>query len=616
MRTYLRLFRFGWPHRWLFVGALALMLVLGATTAAYAQLLGPALDFLFTGRTSSMAALARVVPRGLHVESWLAAVDRHQLLAVLPFVIFGVALAKGLAYFGQQFLMGLVSQRIVADLRHGLFAKLVGLPPAFHARHHSGDLLSRFTTDVQMVQLAVTDAVSIYLRDGITLVAMLASCFALDWKLSLVVFGAVPVTLYPVVRIARLLRRFSGATMAGLGEISELAVEALSGVRVVQAFGMERWEEERFRATNAKMMRFERHIFTLRAFSSPLMEVMGAAGIAASIWWVGGQILDGRLDPGKFFSFMAAVLLLYQPVKQIGRVGQMAIIGAAAGHRVFEILDAVDDVRDDGRTVLPPFASAIRYEAVDFAYGDRPVLAGFDLEIPKGSVVALVGASGGGKTTIANLLPRFWDPTGGRITIDGVDLRDATKASLRAQLAVVTQETILFNDTVRANIAYGRPDLPLEAVERAARMAQAHEFISQLPQGYDTRLGERGVILSGGQRQRIAIARAFMKDAPILILDEATSALDSESEREVQRALDRLMELEGGRHRTTLVIAHRLSTIRAADAIVVISGGRVVEAGTHDALMAREGEYARLWRIFEGADQGGAGAPATVVGAA
>jgi subfamily B ATP-binding cassette protein MsbA len=305
-------------------------------------------------------------------------------------------------------------------------------------------------------------------------------------------------------------------------------------------------------------------------------------------------------------------MLLYTPVKQLGRVGSIAMQGAAAGDRIFAILDAVTSVPDTGTAALPPMRDAIRFERVGFRYdGSRPsVLRDFSLEIRAGEVVALVGTSGGGKTTVANLLPRFWDPTEGRITIDGVDVRDATLASLRAQMALVTQETVLFDDTVRANIAYGRPEVPIAQVERAARLAHAHEFIAALPQGYDTRLGERGALLSGGQRQRIAIARAFMKDAPILVLDEATSALDAESEREVQRALDGLVAFERENRRTTLVIAHRLSTIRNADRIVVISGGRIVEMGPHDELVARGGEYARLYRTYEGEEPGGARATA------
>ncbi len=611
MRTYLRILGFAAPYKLRIALAILCMLVLSLTTAAYANLLGPMLEFLFTSEVKSLGSLRAFMPSSVNFDAALASLDRRQVLAFLPIVLIGVSLLKGLAAFGQQYVMGMVGQRMIADLRRTTFDHLLRLSPAYYARRSTGDLQSRLSGDVGSVDAAITNAIPGYVRDGLTLVVMIVNCFVLDWRMSFIVFGVIPVTLIPVVRLTKRLKRVTTQAAETAGTLATRVQEVLAGIRVVQSFGTERYESTKYAGVVGDYVAAVRRGLRVRSISSPLMEVMAAAGIALAIWWVGGQILAGELEPAKFFSFIAAVMLLYQPVKQLGRMGQTAIAGAAAAERIFEILDSPSPVPDTGERTLAPLQDAVRFERVSFSYdGERPVLREFELEIRRGEVVALVGASGGGKTTVANLLPRFWDPTGGRITIDGVDIREATLASLRSQIAVVTQETVLFDDSVRANIAYGRPDVPAAEVERAARLAQAHEFVVAMPQGYDTKVGERGALLSGGQRQRIAIARAFLKDAPILILDEATSALDAESEREVQRALDGLVAFERSARRTVLVIAHRLSTIRNADRIVVIAGGRVVEVGPHDELVARGGEYARLHRVYEGEDPGEARATA------
>jgi subfamily B ATP-binding cassette protein MsbA len=513
---------------------------------------------------------------------------------------------KGAAYAGQFFLMGTVAQDVVADLRRALFGKLVSLPPAWYAKRHTGDLHSRLAVDVQNVENAIVWALSSYVRDSLQVLVLLAQAFVLDWRLSVIAFGALPATIVPVTRFAKRLKRITKQSNEAMGRISEATHEALGGIRVVQSFSMEAREKERFDGAVRSYLALMRKSLAVRALSTPTMEVIAVAGLGAAIGYAGHAVASGEVDGKLFLSFVATVLLMVQPAKTIGRVGNFMLQGLAGAERVFEVLDAPVEIADaPGAKVLAPIERSIAFEKVSFRYGpeERWILRDVDLTVRRGEVVALVGSSGSGKTTLANLVPRFYDAIEGRVAIDGTDVRGVTLASLRAQLALVTQESLLFNESVASNIAYGRPGASRAEVEAAARAAHAHEFILALPKGYETVVGERGVMLSGGQKQRLAIARALLKDAPILILDEATSALDAESEAEVQRALETLMA-----HRTVLVIAHRLSTVRHADRIVVLGEGRIVEQGSHDQLMSSGGDYARMVALQRGAAHVEAGA--------
>jgi subfamily B ATP-binding cassette protein MsbA len=557
------------PHVRRILFAFLLMGLAAGSTAGRAWLMEPVLDRIFVAREGS-------------------------LLLLIAGSALALALVKGLADYGDAVLMTRVGQRVIADVQLALFGRLMRADLAYFYAHSSGTLISRFTSDAALLRGAAANVLGAIGKDAVTVVFLVGVMFYQDWLLALISFFVFPLAIRPIVAIGRRIRRVTASAQAEIGQFTTLLSQTFQGARHVKAYGMEEYEERRAAGLIERLFSLIDRGTRTRSRASPMMETLGGTAIAVVILYGGHQVISGARTPGALFSFITALLLAYQPLKSMANLNASLQEGLAAAQRIFEVLDVEPAIRDlPGARPLRISGGEIRFEDVRFGYvPGTPVIDGLSLTIPAGHTVALVGPSGAGKSTILNLIPRFYDIERGSITIDGQNVRQVTIASLREAIALVAQEVSLFDDTVCANIAYGRFGASSAEIEEAARAAAADDFIHELPQSYDTMVGEHGVRLSGGQRQRIAIARAMLKNAPILLLDEATSALDSESERHVQRALNALI-----RGRTTLVIAHRLSTVQGADLICVLDRGQIVETGRHPELLGRGGLYARLYAM-------------------
>ncbi|MEO5741944.1 MAG: lipid A export permease/ATP-binding protein MsbA [Vicinamibacterales bacterium] len=569
MNSFFRLLRYAKPYKGRLAWAVLAMVIYAVASALVVYLIRPILDELL---------------------------PNQQGLRTIAFSLIALYFLKGVGSYFSGYLMEGVGQRVVMDVRDQLYGHILGQSASFFGRNAVGQLLSRVSNDVGQVQRAVSETAGDLARETLALVGYAVILFYIDPRLALVCQTGAPIVLYPLVRLGQRVRRTARRSQEAQEYMSHVAAETFAAHRIVKAFGAEERETSRFREALARLYRTNMRVVRALSLMPPAMELLGGIGMAAALWYGSNEIATGRLTTGDFTTFLAAMLMMYAPAKKLSRVNANMQQAIAAAERIFEMLDTHTEVAElPNAQPLPPFAQAIEFRDVTFSYEDvrpRAILRNVTLTIPAGQMVAIVGRSGAGKTTLVNLIPRFYDVTGGAITIDGHDLREVTLKSLRAQVGIVTQETVLFDDTIASNIAYGAAQATPEQIEAAARAAHAHEFVSALPEKYQTRIGERGQKLSGGQRQRLAIARALLKNAPILILDEATSALDTEAELLVQDALATLML-----NRTSFVIAHRLSTIMRADAIVVLERGRIVEVGRHDDLLTREGVYASLYKM-------------------
>lgn len=563
---YVRTISYAAPYKWIIALSMVASLGVAASDALIAYMVKPFIDDLIIAGNLALAQL-------------------------VPFLVVAVAIFKGGSRYVQEYYLRMAGQRAIQDIRNDLFDHTMQLSMRYYVTKSSGNLMSRILNDVSMMQAVLAEVLVTLLRDSVTLIVLIGYAFYLDWRMTFFAFVVIPAAVVPAAAIGRQIKKYSRRGQASMGDLTAVLEQSFSGIKVIKAFGTEKQEINKFFNVNRGYYSFISRTIRYAAATSPLMEIMTAIGLAFVLWYGLNRVIAGAISQGELFSLLTAIVLLYTPLKRLTKVNNSIQQALGAAERVFEVLDSPPEVVDAPDALdLTQCKGHVSFDHVTFAYEDEPVLVDFSVSAAPGEVIALVGPSGAGKSTFIGLLNRYYDPQQGSVLIDGHDLRTLTQKSLHQHLALVDQETFLFNDTLANNIRYGTPGADMVAVAEAARQAYATDFIDDLPDGYDTMIGDRGVRLSGGQRQRICIARAILRSAPILLLDEATSALDTESEAMVQRALANLMK-----NRTTFVIAHRLSTIMYADRILVLERGTVVEEGTHQELLGHNGLYARLY---------------------